>query len=415
LSVGKKTPLFLIKLYSILIESHSSIKGDWERQQATLLSSFLLLAIPILVFASFTSDLLVNVASTYSIAIFVVTLFYILTRTHYYKISLVVTLIGFSILPLIIWFFGTTWHSNDIPRLMVWIFIALIAGALLTRTYVVIIQGIIIVFSFVFIVGVVFGLPFSEYDSHLGTVGIIAFFVIVISYILDSYIVQVNNQKDDLSKKQWELEVYTQLLRHDLRNDLHAILGAIELSQLLLDVDVSQVEGHLEQSYRLGERMANLLNVFTLPLEQPDTNLVKHIHDSAHESEKVHKNLTIKINSSSEVENKTFTASRLLPMVWANIFRNAAQYAGDNPIVTVDIFLEADTFHILIGNDGPPIPLNTREHLFTRGGEMGDEEGGLGLYLSKIILESHGGTIKLSESDETQFSIRIPSEREIET
>ena len=158
--------------------------------------------------------------------------------------------------------------------------------------------------------------------------------------------------------------------------------------------------------------MANLLNVFSLPLEQPGTNIVEHIHDSARASEKAHKNLTIKINSSSEVERRTFTASRLLPMVWANIFRNAAQYAGDNPLLTVEISLIEDNFKVLIKDDGPGVPSHRRKLLFMRGGPLGEEEKGHGLYLSRLVLESPGGSIELMDSSEesgTIFAILIPA------
>ena len=157
--------------------------------------------------------------------------------------------------------------------------------------------------------------------------------------------------------------------------------------------------------------MVQLLHVFSMPLEQPGTDLVKHIKEAARESEKTHGNLKIEVSSDNEASKTSFTASRLLPMVWQNLFRNAAQYAGVDPEVRVNIALADNEFIITVGDNGPGIPESKREFLFRRGSDE-DSENGLGLYLSKIILESHGGSIELVDGDEgaaTRFIIKIPT------
>jgi two-component system aerobic respiration control sensor histidine kinase ArcB len=264
-----------------------------------------------------------------------------------------------------------------------------------------------------FIVAFVFGVPFVEFDSHIGTSVVITFFVLVVSYTLDQYVTQLEQQNAENTRKQWELEVYTQLLRHDLRNDLQAVLGLIEVAELFVDLDINKVKENLSQSLSLGGRMVQLLHVFSMPLEQPGTDLIKNIEEAAEEAQKTHRDLKVEISTDSKVRKTTFTASRLLPMVWQNIFRNAAQYAGVEPKVMVDITLDDnDGFVINIRDNGPGIPVDKREYLFRRGSEMDSEESGLGLYLSKIVLESHRGSIELIEDIEengTSLLIKIPT------
>jgi len=99
-------------------------------------------------------------------------------------------------------------------------------------------------------------------------------------------------------------------------------------------------------------------------------------------------------------------------MVWQNIFRNAAQYAGIDPVVKVAISLEYDEFVITISDNGPGIPESKREFLFRRGSGSESQGSGLGLYLSKLVLESHGGSIELVDDEDssgTKFIIRIPT------
>ena len=241
---------------------------------------------------------------------------------------------------------------------------------------------------------------------------VVTFFVLVASYILEQYVNQLEQQNAENTRKQWELEVYTQLLRHDLRNDLQAILGLIEVAELFVDLDITKVRENLSQSLSLGDRMVQLLHVFSMPLEQPGTDLVKHIEEAAKESRKTYPDLKILVTSDTDASKTSFTASRLLPMVWQNIFRNAAQYAGIEPKVRVDISRNLDEFVITILDNGPGIPESKRNFLFRRGSDTDAEDRGLGLYLSRIVLESHGGSIELIETKKgegTMFVIKIPS------
>lgn len=400
------------QLLSILIEPHPSIQGQRKRQQSRLLSSLLLLAIPIFVVSQFTSELVLFSTPIFLSAIILVFVLYLGTRTKYYDAVLVISLTGITLLPMILFLFGASWEPRDLPRLMVWILVALIAGSLLTKTVVVLAQGIAMISTMTFIIAVIFGIPITDFDDQIGTASVVTFFVLVAAYILEQYVAQLEQRTGELTRNQWELEVYTQLLRHDLRNDLQAVLGSIELAKLFADLDSEKVKENLTQSMSLGSRMVQLLHVFSMPLEQPRTDLVAHIEEAAKESQETHRDLKIEISSDNEVKKTSFSASRLLPMVWQNIFRNAAQYAGLEPTVYVDVSLRDDTFIITISDDGPGIPEEKREFLFRRGSEAGSEESGLGLYLCKIVLESHGGSIELVDDNElggTKFIIRMPT------
>jgi signal transduction histidine kinase len=399
------------QLLSKLVEPHPSIQDMRKRQQSRLLSSLLLLAIPIFAFSQFTSELVIFGTPIFLGGIVLAFVMYLGTKTSYYDVVLTISLAAITVLPMMAFLFGANWQPNDLPRLTIWVFVALLAGMLLSRTIVVLVQGITMVVLMTFIITVILGIPLSEVDSHIGTAVIVTFFVLIASYTLEQNIRQVDQRTADISRKQRELEVYMQLLRHDLRNDLQAILGLIELAELFEDLDAEKVKESLDQSLSLGRRMAQLLHVFSMPPEQPGTDVVKNIEEAAEESKKAHPNLKIEVSSGNDVSRATFTASRLLPMVWQNIFRNAAQYAGDAPTVHVDVALEGDVFVINISDNGPGMSKDKREFLFRRGSKVEPGEGGMGMYLSKVVLESHGGSIKLvdDESGGTRYLIRIPT------
>ena len=162
---------------SILIDPHPTVVGMRKRQQMQLLSALLLIGIPLLVFMISISVLASELFLIYSGTIIFIFILYLLSRTRYYDISLGITIVGFTIIPLLIWFFIVPWTPSELPRLMIWIFIATMIGALLSRTYVVITQGVVIISLMLFTCIKICNVPFAEYDSHLGTAIVIIFFV----------------------------------------------------------------------------------------------------------------------------------------------------------------------------------------------------------------------------------------------
>ncbi|TXT57835.1 MAG: putative Sensor histidine kinase DpiB [Candidatus Thorarchaeota archaeon] len=404
----------LKKLWFQITEPHESITGIRKRQQARLLSTLLLVAMPIFFFIQFTSELMVEVPLTYFLASVLAFILYLVSRSRYSKYALAITITGITFIPILIFFFGTPWSSNDLARFMPWIIVALLAGALLARTVVVILQGVFMSLTMAIIVGYVFQRPFFEYDALIGISLVLTLFVAVVSYMLEMYEHQITHHAADLDRQKRELEVYTQLLRHDLRNDLQAVLSSIELATMFLHLDPEKTKENLLQSLGLGERMVELLHVFSMPLEQPGADLVEHIRRVAGEAQETYPHIQIQISCSESTSECDFTASRLLTMVWLNLLRNAAMYAGNAPEVQIDISLEEGYFQVRVRDNGPGIPEEKKDWLFRRGSGFGTDEHGIGLYLSRIVLESHNGTIELVEDTEgkgTEFLIKIPATR----
>ena len=92
----------LKKIVFLLTEPHASIVGERKRQQARILSSLLLVGIPIIAATWFTSDLLVFVAPAYLAVIIWLTITYIGSRTRHYNVILITAISGITLLPLII-------------------------------------------------------------------------------------------------------------------------------------------------------------------------------------------------------------------------------------------------------------------------------------------------------------------------
>jgi signal transduction histidine kinase len=64
---------------------------------------------------------------------------------------------------------------------------------------------------------------------------------------------------------------------------------------------------------------------------------------------------------------------------------------------------------IIFRNDGKIIPDKFRSKLFERGFTTKEESGGLGLSIVRKLVDAHGWTIQIDETQNTSFRINIPT------
>jgi signal transduction histidine kinase len=99
-----------------------------------------------------------------------------------------------------------------------------------------------------------------------------------------------------------------------------------------------------------------------------------------------------------------------MPMVFDNLLRNASVHAGESPTVVVTVQKKGNGIQVIISDNGPGVSESVRSHLFEKG--VSTRGGGLGLFLSKEIIESMGGQIELLDSDPgmgAKFRVFLPA------
>jgi signal transduction histidine kinase len=90
------------------------------------------------------------------------------------------------------------------------------------------------------------------------------------------------------------------------------------------------------------------------------------------------------------------------------------KYGAPDMPITLTLRYTATTIHITIHNEGQPIPPEAQSILFQqfrRTKTAGEQKGwGLGLFLSKSLIEAHQGTIEVesAEGKGTSFIIMLP-------
>ena len=101
----------------------------------------------------------------------------------------------------------------------------------------------------------------------------------------------------------------------------------------------------------------------------------------------------------------------------ANVVRNALLYSGEGTPVKVRMSSSADSVTIRVSDEGPGIPEEQRESVFypfTRGDAPAETAGGsgIGLYITKRVVEAHGGTVEVTNGEEGRgatFVLDLPS------
>jgi PAS domain S-box-containing protein len=207
---------------------------------------------------------------------------------------------------------------------------------------------------------------------------------------------------------QKEIDIYNSLLKHDLGNDLQVVMGELEFIKLCTSDLTGEAKQSLESAIAGTERMYNLITALKKPMDAIENRITVLIEQVAKQSEIAHPGLSISLNLGDQVENLRVRGSRLLPMVFVNLFSNAIKYGGK--AASVEVTISKDGTHALveINDDGPGVAPEIQENLFQRG--VSTSGGGLGLYLSKRIIEAIGGTIEYIPRlpKGAQFRIAIP-------
>lgn len=229
-------------------------------------------------------------------------------------------------------------------------------------------------------------------------------FGIIVSILLDRQL----KTESALRTSNTELEIYTRIMRHDLRNDIQAIVYNIELAAMLVQGDDEFAES-INTVFASAERMDQILSLSTSSREKRDS--IGSLLDGVSElAMKAHAGLRITVRSLDDLENIEIANMPLLPLIFHNLLRNSVRHAGKQTEVTITLSKRGEWGQIDVADNGPGIaseilPILFQESASTTG-------GGLGLHLSKEIIQSYGGSLTLVQNGSSDigavFRIEIP-------
>lgn len=97
-----------------------------------------------------------------------------------------------------------------------------------------------------------------------------------------------------------------------------------------------------------------------------------------------------------------------------NLIRNAALYSGRDSVVRVQVVREGTAVRVSVRDQGPGIPREERATIFDpfvrgREGSRIRDGSGLGLFITRRVVEAHGGRIWVDPDDEgSTFHVLVP-------
>ncbi len=210
-------------------------------------------------------------------------------------------------------------------------------------------------------------------------------------------LVELQEQREDMLRA----------VSHDLRNPLTAVLGPAELlGRRLAKADMPRERKSAQTIISAAQRMNTMIQDLVdaarsesgqLRLERQPVDLGAFVRD-----------LKERLAASLETGRIEVRVPQGLPPVWAdparleriltNLWSNALKYSAPGTPVTVSARQEGDMVVTAVQDRGPGIAPEDLPHLLERyfrvGGAAKRREGlGLGLYITRMLVEAHGGRI----------------------
>ncbi|WP_237286096.1 sensor histidine kinase [Vibrio floridensis] len=248
---------------------------------------------------------------------------------------------------------------------------------------------------------------------------------------LQQTIIQYEKTQQELKQTQQELTQAVKLallgelsasINHEINQPLAALRTYTENSLKLMSMEKHQlVEHNLQQMLQLNETISEViarLKIFTRKSTPDERHYYANLHDAVHNATRILSNKLIK----SGVTLKIATISPSLAanihhieleQVLINLIHNAIQALegqADGQIM-IECAIEHDACQLIVSDNGPGIEATKLAHLFDPFFTTKPEGLGLGLTISKRIIESYQGQLtaeNLSPSG-MRFTLSLPT------
>ncbi len=204
---------------------------------------------------------------------------------------------------------------------------------------------------------------------------------------------------------------------HDFRGPMQVIQGSAELLALP-DAHEEKRERHSQIIIQQVERIANMTQEL-LDFAKGETRtrrVVLDIEDLLTEvnfqAEELCKNTLVRVDAELKKPFQLWADKEKILRVLLNLIRNAKEVLEGGGKIKISAFLDRVEGVIQVADNGPGIAPELAGRLFQPFATFGKPGGtGLGLALSKKIVEEHGGSIQCdSEPGKgTVFTIRLPA------
>ncbi|WP_432410109.1 sensor histidine kinase [Rasiella sp. SM2506] len=202
-------------------------------------------------------------------------------------------------------------------------------------------------------------------------------------------------------------------IAHDIRNPLSAAQLALEVVQEDLNGKwTNKMLGAAQRSVRkalhLIEELMNGIKIKAgegMMFNFENINLIEELKLVQTESKEFYTN-EINLEYDTKKIEGVFDATAIKRLL-ENLISNAVKYGFAKQPITISVKNEEDAVEIKVHNHGTPIPADKQDQIFDFMGSVQKEEEvvsgswGMGLTLTQIVAEAHGGDINLVSDEKT--------------
>ncbi|MEW6415940.1 MAG: heavy metal sensor histidine kinase [Pseudomonadota bacterium] len=209
-------------------------------------------------------------------------------------------------------------------------------------------------------------------------------------------------------------------IAHELRTPVSNLMTQtqVALSRARSAAEYQEVlYSNLEEYQRLAKMIGDMLflakadNGLLVPGREP-VDLAAEVGDlfTFYEALAEEKGILLATDGAGQVDGDRLMLRRAL----SNLLSNAIQHTPRGGRVSVTLRSEGDRVRIAVENPGEPIPPAQLPRLFDRfyradpSRQRSGDGAGLGLAITKSIVEAHGGTIEAHSNESICFDIRLP-------
>ncbi|MBE2213156.1 MAG: HAMP domain-containing protein [Opitutaceae bacterium] len=234
----------------------------------------------------------------------------------------------------------------------------------------------------------------------------------------------INSMLERMERSFRQAERFAADASHEIRTPLTIIKGEVEAALRTADL-ASPIQTHLlsvqEEIARLQRVTEQLLLLARLDagaaqLRREPVDLARLVRGACEDVELVASQQAIAVDASAVDEAEVLGDEEQLRRVVLNLLDNACKFNERGGRIVCTLRCARDTVDLRVANTGAGIPAELHPHLFqrffranaarSRGGH------GLGLSLSREIVQAHGGSLELMEpggSGLTEFRVVLPA------
>jgi signal transduction histidine kinase len=224
-------------------------------------------------------------------------------------------------------------------------------------------------------------------------------------------------RKDErqLAQKQKRQDDFLPMLVHELRSPLSVIKGSSDLIlKEVSNLSSADIEKLLSQIRSSSEDMLQIVNnmldvskmesgVFEIDKERSDINKLLEEEREYYVSLAKEKNISISLDLERDLKEFSFDTERIT-QVMNNLISNALKFTPKGGAISIKSHSSDGSVRVSVADSGPGVPDEFKPKLFHKfvqfhDASAGEKGTGLGLVISKGIVEAHGGKIWVEDNE----------------